>query len=164
MYTSFDISKKILELAERDGKKISPMKLLKLVYISHGYHLGFTGNPLIGDSIQAWKHGPVIPELYHAIKRFGPSPVDPELIDLYAEQKVDDKTSGLVEKIWAAYGEMPATKLSAITHNEGTPWSKTWDGEYYKSIDDRTIEKYYKELIEKAKRRKTEKEAATNGN
>lgn len=60
MYSSFDIAKKILKLAKKDGVSVDTMKLLKLVYITHGWYLGFNEEPLISDEIQAWKYGPVI--------------------------------------------------------------------------------------------------------
>lgn len=158
MYSSFDVSKKILELASYDGQQLSPMKLIKLVYIMHGWHLGIKGTPLINDSIQAWQYGPVIPELYHVIKRFGTESVDPNLIDLYSKKTLSAETSGFVESLWPSYKDMSAIELSALTHIDGSPWSETYNGEYYKPISNETIQSYYSRLIEKA----NEAQLATN--
>ena len=54
---------------------ITPMKLVKLVYIAHGWHLGITNNALIDENPEAWKYGPVIPRVYHTFKKFGKNPV-----------------------------------------------------------------------------------------
>lgn len=149
MYSSFDISKKILELADQEGRQLSPMKLIKLVYIMHGWHLGIKGVPLINDTIQAWKYGPVIPELYHVIKRFGTESVDPQLIDLYSKKTLTAETADFVESLWPSYKEMSAIELSALTHIDGSPWSETYSGEYYRPISNETIQNYYSSLIEK---------------
>jgi len=37
--------------AHSEGDRITVMKLLKLVYIAHGWSLGLTGKPLIGEEV-----------------------------------------------------------------------------------------------------------------
>ena len=64
-----------LDIAERDGKTLNPMKLQKLVYIAHGWHLAIRRRPLIRESVEAWKYGPVIADLYHEFKKFGNMPI-----------------------------------------------------------------------------------------
>ena len=56
------------------GKKLTPLQINKMVYISHGWILGVFEKPLINNSnnqIQAWKYGPVVVGLYHLLKSFG---------------------------------------------------------------------------------------------
>lgn len=151
MYSSFDIARKILQLAKSEGLNVDTMKLLKLVYITHGWHLGFTNKPLINDEIQAWKYGPVIPVLYDVIKRFGAGNVDGELIDLYADKELDPETSEFVENIWHVYKEMSGLELSARTHKDGSAWAKTYEeGILNMVIDDEEIKQHYKSMIEEA--------------
>ncbi len=150
MYSSFDVSKKILALAKEEGQQISPMKLIKLVYIMHGWHLGIKGTPLITDNIQAWKYGPVIPELYDVIKRFGTSAVDPALIDIYAEKPLTSEDSAFVLSFWNLYKDMSAIELSALTHMKGSPWSQAYNGEHSIPIPNETIRNYYVTLLETA--------------
>ena len=54
---------------------LTPMKIIKLVYIAHGWHLAITDKPLIEDYVQAWEFGPVIPDLYHEFKKYGNTPI-----------------------------------------------------------------------------------------
>ena len=54
------VANKFLELGERDGvSDITPMKLLKLVYIAHGWHLALSEGkkPLVNEASEAWKYG-----------------------------------------------------------------------------------------------------------
>lgn len=117
------------------------MKMQKLVYISHGWKLGITGESLIPDEVMAWKYGPVIERLWHQFKEFGHRVIDrparlatveggrirfkePRLLD------DDGWTVALIGQIWKVYGAMSATQLSRLTHQEGTPWytvAKTFD-------------------------------------
>jgi uncharacterized phage-associated protein len=43
---------------------ISAMKLQKLVYYCQAWSLVFDDRPMFKEPIQAWVHGPVIPQLY----------------------------------------------------------------------------------------------------
>lgn len=147
-YSSFDVAKVFLDLAEKEGEFIEPMKLLKLTYIAHGWYLGFKDKPLISDEIQAWKYGPVIPTLYHVIKRFGYRPVDIDLIDLYSEKKIEGEDRNFIESVWNTYKKFTGIDLSSLTHMKGTPWDEVYEeGIYYKIIPNRVINEHYKSLI-----------------
>ena len=76
MHNSITIANRLLEIAnERQQLTFTPMQLLKLVYIAHGWMLGLYRRPLIQDDVQAWQYGPVIPTLYNKIRQFKSSPV-----------------------------------------------------------------------------------------
>ena len=112
---------------------VDPLKIQKLVYCLHGWHLATTGNPAVGEQFEAWPAGPVIASLYHQFKRFKWSP-----INAYAEDV--DPATGVVETsvvnaadarfyeifnlVWIRYRSFSGAQLSAMTHAEGTPWSQ----------------------------------------
>lgn len=147
-YNCFDVAKKFLQLAKEEEISVSPMKLLKLTYIAHGYHLGFFDKALFENKIQAWKYGPVIPELYHVIKRFGQRAVDEETVSLYSEKKVDIETANFLKVIWNHYKEFSGSELSSKTHLPGTPWDEIYTGHHFKEIDNDTIRNYYKKMLD----------------
>ncbi len=149
MYNCFDISKQFLKLALKEGVGVDTMKLLKLTYIAHGYYLGFFNKPLIQNRIQAWKYGPVIPELYGVIKRFGTSSVDIELMDLYSENTLNDKDEEFISLLWNAYKKLSGTELSTMTHQKDSPWSQVYNGQYNVDIPNEIISDYYSKLINK---------------
>ncbi|MDP9961861.1 Panacea domain-containing protein [Chryseobacterium lathyri] len=147
MYNCFDIAKQFLKYAKEEGIDVEPMKLLKLTYIAHGWHLGFYSKPLINNTIEAWKFGPVIPDLYHITKRFGFSNVDYDTISMRSSNKLSENEEKFIKVIWENYKQFSGLDLSTKTHLKGTPWFEVYDGTFNKVIDNQTIEKYYKDLI-----------------
>ena len=63
MKSSRTVAHEFLRLAREDGKSLWPMQVLKLAYIAHGWMLALYHRPLIGDGIEAWTYGPIIPVL-----------------------------------------------------------------------------------------------------
>lgn len=148
-YDSKAIANYFLHLAESDGKSLTPMKLQKLVYFAHGWHLAIKdGDPLIEEQVEAWKFGPVIPSLYRSFRGYGDQAVTrpaaytrcyvTEGPTGYSEEmeihevvpSVDDdptdagKTKVFLDRIWKVYGDYSAVQLSNLTHQAGSPWDQ----------------------------------------
>ena len=109
-----------LSLADEEaGDTISNLKLQKLAYYAQGFHVALFGEPLFPERIEAWTHGPVVPDLYHAYKQYGnggiprPEAFDPESLDV--------KTRELLDEVYNVYGQYSAWKLRNMTHHEA-PW------------------------------------------
>ncbi|WP_197076451.1 type II toxin-antitoxin system antitoxin SocA domain-containing protein [Luteimonas sp. FCS-9] len=101
------------------------MQVLKLVYIAHGWMLGLAGKPLIADEIEAWKYGPVIPELYHALKSYRSDTVTQVP---GAENAVfDADEQSIMDQVCRIYGDQDGIQLSQLTHQNGSPWAQTWN-------------------------------------
>lgn len=134
---------------------ITPMKLIKLVYIAHGWYLGIKDQTLIDENPEAWKYGPVISSLYHEYKHLGNYPIK---IDFSNSIGLDnDEDERFLDRIWEVYGKFSAIELSAKTHKSGTPWTKVWNqikhGDYFfVQIPENEIKNYYKTLIKKNER------------
>jgi len=56
-------------------RNLTPLKLQKLIYYAHGWHLALRDQPLIDELIEAWEYGPVVPNVYHEFKEFGNQPI-----------------------------------------------------------------------------------------
>ena len=57
--------------SQRKLKPTTPMGIVKLVYLAHGWQLGWDGEPLINEPVEAWTYGPVILACTTAIKPLG---------------------------------------------------------------------------------------------
>ena len=78
-----NVAEYFLSLTEPEaGDIMSNLKLQKLVYYAQGYHLALFNKEFFSDEIEAWEHGPVVPQLYHCYKQYGSGAIAiPENID-----------------------------------------------------------------------------------
>ena len=138
------IADDILKLAKRRGVALTPMQLMKLVYISYGWYLAMQDMKLFDDRIEAWKYGPVIPDLYQATKRFGREAIPHDLIADSDLSRPDLETflSGVVEN----YGKYSGIALSNLTHRDGTPWKQIFNPDFFDTeIPDELIREHYRQ-------------------
>ena len=144
-----------------DGLSLSMVKLVKLVYISHGWHLGYLGKSLISDAVQAWQYGVMIPKLYRSINDLisNPARID-SLIEGYGiiddgmivNTPPDEETVKLLNKVWKSYSKLSGVQLSTITNKAGTPWEKSWSATTSTpysglNIANNLIQEYYESKI-----------------
>ncbi|CAI9119543.1 Panacea domain-containing protein [Brytella acorum] len=142
MSTANAVANRFLELAENDNSQLTPMQVLKLVYMAHGWMLGLYHRPLIDQRIEAWRYGPVIPTLYDAMRHFRSSPVTGRLPA--NDNILDPSESDVVEQVYRNYGHLSGIALSRLTHQSGTPWEQTYRGDFMgDEIPNDVIEAYY---------------------
>jgi uncharacterized phage-associated protein len=148
MHDSRTVANRFLRLAAQDGKTLTPMQVLKLVYIAHGWMLGLYGRPLIRDDVQAWKYGPVIPTLYNAMRDYRSAPVTQPL--RAPKEALDANEENIVEQVYEIYGKKTGLALSRLTHAAGTPWDLTYeDGTFGIVIPTDIIQDHYRRLAAK---------------
>lgn len=131
MASSESVANYFIQKSFDTGVPLTPMKLLKLVYIAHGWHLGYFHAPLINDGVQAWRYGPVIPKLYRQIKHYGRGEIDAPLfghgkLGDGSEPPPHEQTLPLLDRVWEVYSQYDGVRLSAMTHLPDTPWDKVW--------------------------------------
>ena len=135
------------------GTNVTPMKLLKLVYLSHGWYLGSKGEPLISDAVEAWRYGPVVSKVYNRVKAYGSNPIT-SMIDINNDGKVstNELPDSIIQKflngIWVHYMHFTGLELSTITHKKNSPWDTTYKKSGSNSIiPNILIRDYYKKKI-----------------
>ncbi|GER00806.1 hypothetical protein JCM17845_14290 [Iodidimonas gelatinilytica] len=149
MANSISVANYLLTLAEESDATLTPMQVLKLVYIAHGWNLGLYGKPLIKEEIQAWQYGPVIPRLYKLIKKFRSNPVQGPLSGVQ-EHDLKDKEKDLIKQVFKIYGKKTGPALSRLTHQAGSPWALTYsEGEFGMLISNDIIEDHYSRLAQR---------------
>lgn len=141
MATAAQVANRLRELS---GETLSPLQILKLVYISHGWSFPINGGPLIGDRIEAWQYGPVVPDLYHLIKGFRASPVTNPIPD--GDAPLTSREMLLIDAVFGTYGRYSGGQLSAMTHRPGTPWAIAWERGRNSEITNGMIEDHYRKL------------------
>ncbi len=128
---------------ELSGNRLTPLQLIKLTYIAHGWSFPLRGGGLIGDRIEAWQYGPVVPSLYHSIKDWRSNPVDQRL--WYGEPLAPNEDE-LVQAVFNAYGSYSGGQLSTLTHQDGTPWDIAWRRGRNSPITDDMIADHYRRI------------------
>jgi uncharacterized phage-associated protein len=130
-----------------DDTQLTPMKLIKLVYIAYGWYLALSdGEELVDEKPQAWNLGPVMPSLYHNLKHYGGNKVN-EPIPLFKNEEISDNDVAFLNSIWNKYGKYNGIELSAITHTNGTPWSEIYPKGTNLEIPKSLILAHYKNLM-----------------
>lgn len=131
---------------DENDRELTPMKVLKLSYIAHGWHLALFDAPLLAESPQAWQYGPVIPSIYRAFKPYGNQTITAPYFN--GETITNPQTLKFLNRIWEVYKGYSGWQLSAITHQAGTPWSIVQAGGYNAPIPDHIIAEHYKQLAQ----------------
>ncbi len=139
----FDVANYFLAQQSEDaGDLISNLKLQKLVYYAQGCHLALFNAPLFQEPLEAWLHGPVVPELYHLYKQYGagaiPLPVGMDFSVFSAE------TQELLDEVYSVYGQFSAWKLREMTHNE-PPWKDAAPDQG--TISQASMRKFFRTLV-----------------
>lgn len=145
-------------ITNRHGCRFTPFHHIKMVVISHGRTLAALSKPLIRDRIEAWRHGPVIPVLYHELKIWGNAPVPelhycgtvPGVTDAadserhsFFESVLSDAERFIIDGVVEEYGAWSFDDLRRLCHEPGSPWDTHYNGKFGTEIPDSTIRSYY---------------------
>lgn len=144
MYSAEYISEWFLARNRQDiingsDESISNLKLQKLLYYAQGCVLALTGKPLFEDEIQAWTHGPVVPNIYRKYKENGSCGINYD--GCFDYKKIDKATESILEEVYEEFGQFSAWKLRNMTHEE-KPWQETAKNGV---ISTDSIKKYFEE-------------------
>lgn len=147
MYDVLTVADAILKIAKAQGKSLTPMQLVKLTYIAHGWSLGLRNKDLFQNKIEAWQYGPVIPDLYHATKSYGRNPIPLSAIGDPEDIQVTPEDRAFLTDVVNKYGNLDGIALSYLTHKAGTPWTQIYyPGVRNTEIPDTLIAQHYREL------------------
>jgi len=112
-----DVAKYILANFRAKNGPITNLKLQKLLYYVQAWHLAIYDRAVFTEQIEAWVHGPVVPEVFRAYKRFRWSPIDAE----ETNWELPENLNAHINEIISAYGDFSPWDLERMTHHEA-PW------------------------------------------
>ena len=152
------VAREIHRVAMSQKRGITPLQLIKITFITHGWGYPCLGGRLIDDPAEAWRYGPVYSELYHDLKHSGRDPVEFVPFSVHEQKKdhdgkvaieeviLEDDEKELIEVMYDGYRSMTGSQLITLTHKKGTPWDRTEAG----VIDEGLIREYYTKEAESA--------------
>ncbi len=140
---AYSISKFIVQNADAP---ISNLKLQKLLYYAQGWYLGFYGKPLFNERIEAWRHGPVVPRMFHYFREFKWKPVTVDS----GPADVSPFVAKHLKSVLKAYGGWSAAQLEMQSHQEA-PWKEARgdlapDETCRKVITTESMQRYFSKL------------------
>lgn len=160
--SALSVANYFIDLAKQNGTEIKPLKLMKLVYIAHGFMLAIMDRSVFNprfDRVEAWKYGPVVPSVYHSFKSFKNNPITEKTVvfentdDLFSDAKIitpelqDEDARSICQFVWERYGGATDNQLVTILHGANTPWARTYQEGMNNEIPDKLTMLYYKNLI-----------------
>lgn len=147
----------------RTNGGLTPLQVIKLTYIAHGYSLALLDEELIEEEVEAWKYGPVVPSLYHAAKKYGGEKITKLLycgvptsdrksvegaID-FIEGHMSDEQKEVLDGVLSVYGKFTGYELTDRTHVRDSPWKRFYRSRSYgQKIPNQTIKAYYKKIVD----------------
>lgn len=108
--------------------RISQLELHKILYLAQMIHLGQDkGVPLFYDDFEAWKYGPVVPEMYQMVKHLGADAIPADTFSHVQEIGRDHPLYEFLDEVGEGLVPMHGWQLGYLTRDEDGAW-----GKYYK--------------------------------
>ena len=123
-----------------NGGKMDNLKLNKLLYFAQGSVLANTGSTLFIDPIEAWREGPVVPEVYHKYKSFGSNDIN---IAIEMPQIPLDSIAQLYN-IVLEFKNTSAIYLTRKSHKGDNPWRRAHNDYEGKTISLEDMIEFFK--------------------
>lgn len=118
-YTASNVAKYMIASFQKKHAEISNLKLQKLLYYAQAWHLALYDGPLFDDKIEAWVHGPVVPNVFREYKEYAWRPITKSI-----QTPTPVTLAFHLNEVLRAYGNFDATALESMTHQED-PWKVT---------------------------------------
>lgn len=137
--------------------EITILKLIKLVYYANALSMVYLKQPLFQETIEAWKHGPVIPSLYYELKSYEEQKKQNLMLneklrenDKYWEYLTQEEKE-IIAMAFREYGGYTAFKLRDMTHRE-KPYLEHYEKDANNPIPNEEIAKYFKPIQQRKAR------------
>jgi uncharacterized phage-associated protein len=133
-YDARVIANYILYYHYERSEPITQLRLYKLLYFAHGWHLLERHKPLVWNDFEAWKNGPVVKVVRDNFSAFKDDPIEgyAKAFDLLRGETVqlahrlDVGVESFIAGVIEAYRSYTAGELSELTHLRGSAWDSVW--------------------------------------
>ena len=133
-YNVAAIANWFLDRLQRANVGVSNLSLNKIVFFAVERALVENSVLLTPARIEAWNHGPVFREIYHALKGNESSTIRSRIstysipLRRMVEAKEDFLPAdvALFERVAESYGKMSASRLVTLSHREKEAWYSVW--------------------------------------
>lgn len=148
MATVNDVANYLLHLRNENldnglNFSLTNLKMQKLLYFCHAmFAVSHKGDRLIEDTdFQAWRYGPVIPEIYYRFNLYGQNEIPPDIE--YGFDNLKNNEMEIINKVWETLRDKSAFDLVEISHATGSPWHNSYNEGTNNIINHNDIYKYF---------------------
>lgn len=132
-------------------RSFDPLQIQKLIYFVYLEYSKKHEDKLFQDAFEAWQYGPVIPEIYYKLNKYGKQKIkleDKELEKLKLKLKISrsyekEDICECIDNVINKYGKKTGGQLIDLTHESGSPWDEIYHNSgCYSEIPSQLIKEY----------------------
>ena len=140
MRDAVDIAMYVVNLCTLNGTPVSNLQLQKILYYIQINFFRRMGNAAFNNKIEAWKYGPVVPDVYDEFGRYGAA----KICKLYGglDWIFSDEERTLIERVVNACTSISPWELVDKSHRVGGPWEMVYQEGRKNEIPVTLIRKY----------------------
>lgn len=140
--------------------ELDQLQLNKLCYLVNGFTLQEREDPAFRNEVEAWRYGPVVPEVYETYRDYGDKPIT--ALDMCRTSLEDSKAvaerwgelvsiigrdvAAIAYGVVKEYGRYRGWDLVDMTHKKRTPWKKAYRPGRNNVIPTDAIRQFYRNL------------------
>lgn len=129
----FALARYIVNKSVQDGEPVTNHGLQQILFCIQSRFLR-NGKAAFDEEFEAWKSGPVVPEVYNHLFRFHERPID-SFIATGDEYDMTDAEKAEIDDIILASRLLTVDEVSLLIEQPGGAWSRTYgDGKFYHRI------------------------------
>lgn len=143
MINANDVANFFIDIAKCSNKNMTNLRLNKLLYFAQGCALARTGKPLFNGQFEAWKLGPVMPDIYRKYKLFKNNNIS--IVDNdYDYNNISNDDYELLIDIASTYENYSTTALVEMSHKG--PWFDAYNKHEGEIINVEKITDYFNKM------------------
>lgn len=140
MNSAINIAKYVINKCNELSNPISNLQLQKILYYIQGNYYAKFNEKLFREDIEAWKYGPVIPEVYYEFNKYSSGNIRDEFEVDYLE--IDSERLDYIDNIIQSNCKLTAWQLVEKSHKED-PWRLHYDRSFNKVIPSKIIKEFF---------------------
>ncbi|MCM3692178.1 Panacea domain-containing protein [Neobacillus niacini] len=121
------------------NESVTNLKLQKLLYYAQGFYIARHPNRelLFPDTIEAWVHGPVVPNVYRHFSNY-------KYHDIVEQHEVNIAPEDIevLDMVWETFRNFSGKELERITHQE-EPWLNARNNLAWHQYSNTPIDPYF---------------------
>lgn len=127
MISALVVANKIIELCNNNQIEVNHLKLQKLLYFVQDAYFKNHGELLFESRIEAWKLGPVVVDIYHLFKGYGPTSIPNNNIHQTPTNSLNPTQLDIIQNVVKKLGVKTPKELIDITHDPKERWINFYD-------------------------------------